>query len=329
MEPGCLAQQGGGSASFRCLWNYAVPIGQRRGSGAGPGEYPKPRPVVARPAAVGGLTSRRRESGARPPSRLFSDSLRPAPRCACSLVPQAISRAPDCKLLWPRLGPAPRALTHAPHANAANPWFLRVFRVEALAGFSLHPRAPRTRPRVVAPALPGGSPARCTRDLRRSRGRGQKGTRDVNFNSTFPFNPQCLKRCHFHAGDECKKLPTKYLILFFLPSLGALCVSCSGYTSVGTAAGPGVRGTWEPVQGVGKGTVNNGQCGHWPGRRKKWRPCGNRIVEDFQATLRSLDFIFCDGKGSRRAMINAKFNKTCLKSLFIEVPYKVHSEEGS
>lgn len=283
---------------------------------------------MARPAAVGCLTSRRRESGARPPSRLFPDSLRPAPRCACSLVPQAISRAPDCKLLWPRLGPAPRALTHAPHANAANPPFLRVLRVEALAGFPARVSR-RTRPRVVGPALPGGSPACCTRDLRRSRGSGQKGTRDVNFNSTFPFNPQCLKRCHFRTGDECKKLPTKYLIPFFLPTLGALCVSCTGYTSMGTAAGPGVGGKWEPGQGIGKGTVSCGQCGHWPGRRKKWRRCGNQIVEDFQATLRSLDFIFCDGKGSRRDTVNAEFNKTCLKNLFIEVPYKVHSEEGS
>ena len=77
VEPGCLASKGRGSASFRCLRDYSVPIGQRRGSGAGSREYP--RPVLGSPATVGGLTSRRRESGARLRPRPLPGSPRPAP----------------------------------------------------------------------------------------------------------------------------------------------------------------------------------------------------------------------------------------------------------
>ena len=145
MEPGCLASKGRGSASFRCLRDYSVPIGQRRSSGAESREYP--RPVLGSPATVGGLTSWRRESGARPRPRPIPDSPRPAPRCACSLVPQALSRAPDSTLLWLWPDPAPCPPTHAPHADAANVRFPRVLRTEALAGFLLCPLG-----RVVAPS---------------------------------------------------------------------------------------------------------------------------------------------------------------------------------
>ena len=156
VEPGCLASKGRGSASFRCLRDYSVPIGQRRGSGAGSREYP--RPVLGSPATVGGLTSRRRESGARLRPRPFPHSPRPAPprpSVRRLLGPQAISRAPDSTLLWPRPDPAPRPPTHAPHADAANVRFPRVLRTEALASFPLCRMG-----RVVAPSLQKfGAPA--------------------------------------------------------------------------------------------------------------------------------------------------------------------------
>lgn len=80
-------------------------------------------------AGIGGAAAAPPLPGLAPP--------RPAPRCACSLVPQAISRAPDSTLLWLWPDPAPRPPTHAPHADAANVRFPRVLRTEALAGFLL------------------------------------------------------------------------------------------------------------------------------------------------------------------------------------------------
>lgn len=73
VEPGCLASKGRGSASFRCPRDYSVPIGQRRGSGRGQGN------TQDLSLGVGGLTSRRRESGAWLRPRPFPDSPRPAP----------------------------------------------------------------------------------------------------------------------------------------------------------------------------------------------------------------------------------------------------------
>ena len=91
-------------------------------------------------AGIGGAAEAPPLPGLAPP--------RPAPSCACSLVPEAISRAPDSTLLWLWPDPAPRPPTHAPHADAANVRFPRVLRTEALAGFPLCPLG-----LVVAPSL--------------------------------------------------------------------------------------------------------------------------------------------------------------------------------
>lgn len=195
MEPGGLARQGQRlrplPVSAGLLSSYRPEAGAR---GRGHGNTLPLPPTCGGAPFDGGL---RRKSGARPRPRPFPDLSRPTPRCACSLVSQAISRAPD----------STRSFGLAPAPPRAFPRTLRT-QTPPSCGFRLSPaqRRPPTfscvcwalgralRSRVGALALPGGSPARSTRDLRWPGGGGQKGSSAINFNNTCSGNPQCLER---------------------------------------------------------------------------------------------------------------------------------------
>lgn len=149
------------------------------GLGVGPRKSPLPRPAVASPETVGGLTNRWQES--RRSSAPPLPGLAPPP----TLLARMLWLRHSCALIWLRLH-ARRPRTHTCLARKrlkhAAPVCLPRRGARPLPRFWVLPPPPSHSARrrgvslqVVRPPLPGGSPARRTRDLGRSGGRGRKG----------------------------------------------------------------------------------------------------------------------------------------------------------